>query len=529
MLPLEPPKWGQKDPLNNFSRKFWLALFILLVLAAIILVYALRQTGDEHQNQFSGTIQAAEINLTFGLGGTIAAVNVQEGQRVQAGEILMQLEADTRLAELARAQAFLSQAESKARLIAASPLAETQQVAVSNARFDLLQAQQELQALFENAAFEQARVRQALEAAENNLHDVLNSNLQKAITFTAVARAEKKLDSAHRDLTILTTPPSQAAIEQAYANQLLAEQMMDDTLADLALAQQKLAGGLGPYVPQKFVDDYKKQMRRLIQSLEIRLSQDQLRVQQARTKYQNLLTPVDEVELALAKAALARAEAELGQAQRAYKRVKDGPSTAEIAVLEAEITNLKREYEALSYGPDPDNLALSQARVASAAANLALAEANTIHEQLAAAWAEVDTARAAIGVIQAQINNLVLQAPVDGVVLQCWMEPGEIARPGITVITLGLLDEIKLVLFLPEAQYRDLRIGDEVTVRVDSLAGHNFAAVVSEIAAETDSIPRNVKSADGRADPVFRVAFIVRDPNNVLRPGMQAEVLLEQR
>ena len=329
-------------------------------------------------------------------------------------------------------------------------------------------------------------------------------------------------------MTILTTSPTQAAIDQAYANLLLAQQAAEDTSDDIALAEQKMLGGLGPYVPQRYVDDFKKQMRNLIQNLEIKLSQDRLKAQHSQERYRNLLAPPDPVELALAEAALAKAEAEFGQARRSYERVKDGPSKADIAVLEAQVADHRRILEELSSGPDPQELALAQARVASAEANLALAQANTIGKQLAVAQAEVETARASVAVIQAQIDKQVLVAPVDGVVLHCQLEAGEIARPGVHVVTLGLLDELRLALFLPEALRDSLALDDEVTIRVDAFPGRSFQARVADIAADTESQPRNVESQDGQYDLVYQVILALEDPNGILRPGMLAHVVFEQ-
>lgn len=514
--------------MRTFLKKFRAILLILMVLAAAYLLYTWMQAKEAEEGGSSGTIQAVEVNLAFELGGQIAAVHIQEGDRVRAGDVLVQLEAKALQAELKRADAALAQAESETRLLAASPLVEQRQVAISNAQVELVQAQQALEKLVENADSDRAKALQAVEQAENELEDLLVSNIQRASALAAIASAEKAVDQARRNLTILTTPPSQAVIDQAYANQLLAEQEMNDTLADIALAEQKLKGGLGPYVPQQYVNDFKKQMRGLIQNLEIKLSQDQLKHQNILERYNNLLAPVDVVELALAEAALARAEAELGQAQRDYERVKEGPSPADTAVLEARIANLKRGYIAQAEGPDPDDLALAQARIRRAAANLSLAEANTIEEQLDAAQAGVDSARAAQSVIRAQLDKLVLRAPVDGTVLERRVEAGEVVRPGTEVITLGLLDELILRVYLPKERYGSIHPGDEVRVRADSFPGQPFVAVVSEVAAETDFIPRNVEMANGQVEPVFEVVLTLRDPRGMLRPGMQAGVLFEQ-
>lgn len=499
-----------------------------MILATATLIYIRQQSSGQEDTRISGTIQVVQIDLALELGGQIAVVHVQEGQRVRAGDVLLQLESDLLQSELRRAQSELAGVESKAQLLAASPLAEKRQVAVAEAQAELIQTQQALDRLIEDADYARAAAGQALETAQIDLEDFLVSDLQRANAQVDIARAEKKVDQARRDLTILITPPSQSALDQSYANQLLAEQAVNDTLEDIARAQQKLKGGLGPYVPQRFVDDFKKQMRSLIENLEIKLSHQRVNLQNAAQRYQNLLEPANSVDIALAQAALARAEAELGQARREYERVKDGPSPADVAVLQARVADLEREYLELAAGPDPQGLALAQARVANAQAQLALAQANTIQAQLAVAQAEINTARAAEAAIQTQADKLVLLAPVDGVVLYCHIETGEIARPGVTVLTLGLLDEISLPVFLPQSQYAGLAVGERAWVWVDAFPGQSFQAVVTELAAETEAVPRNVASQDGQFEPVYPVVLVLEDPDGRLRPGMLAELSFQQ-
>jgi HlyD family secretion protein len=230
------------------------------------------------------------------------------------------------------------------------------------------------------------------------------------------------------------------------------------------------------------------------------------------------------VDIALAEADLATAEAQLEQAQRDYERVKDGPSQADIAVLEAQIENAKRDYEARKDGPDPDDLALAQARVQTAEANLALAQADTIQEQLAVAQAQVESARAALGVIQTQLDKMVLTAPAEGVVLFRSVEPGEVVSPGANAITLGLQDNLTITVYIPEDRYGEIRLGDRVSVKIDSFPNEIFTATVVRIADQAEYTPRNVQTAEGRSATVFAIELSVDDPAGKLKPGMPADV-----
>ena len=133
-----------------------------------------------------------------------------------------------------------------------------------------------------------------------------------------------------------------------------------------------------------------------------------------------------------------------------------------------------------------------------------------------------------MAVIQVQVDKLVLVAPVDGVVLQCRVEAGEIARSGVPIITLGLLDEISLVVFLTQSQYAGLTVGDDVWVQLDAFPGQSFEAVIVDLAAETQSTRRHVADVDGQFEPVYQSVLALKDPAGVLRPGMLAEVFFDR-
>jgi len=494
-------------------------LFLVLLAAAY---YALQASKSRESLAFqaSGTIEAVEVVVAFEVGGQVGEVQFDEGDSVRAGDVLVRLDGKILQAQYEEAAAGTDRARADYQLIAAQPLSEQRWLAIASAQLEHLNAQQALEDLIENADLARANAEQELESAEQALEDLLESKLNRAFAAEAVANAEVNLDEAQRKLTILTTPPTQTSIDQAYANLLLAEGLVNDTRADIESIEQKLKGGLGPFVPVRYVNDYKKQLRQLLQNFEIKLSWDQLAYEKTLNKYNQLLDPVDPVELALAEAALALAEARVEQAKRDYNRVKDGPSPADLAVLEARIELAAREFETLKNGPDANDLALAQARVQNTEANLILAKADFVQEQLAVADAQVVSAQADLEVLQVQLDKLVLKAPVDGVVLIRTIEPGEVVKPGSTAMTLGLLDKLSVTIFIPAEYYSRIQLEDPVRITADSFPGYTFSATVIQIATESEFVYRNVGINDGHRAVVYPVVLSVQDTLGLLKPGM---------
>lgn len=499
-------------------------LLILLIILVIFITNPDWIKGKKDQSlRVSGTVEAVEVRVASQIGGRIDQIFVNEGDLVGKGDVLVRLNDEMLWAQFESAQAALQQAQANYLLVSAKPLAEERELRISKAQLELLEAQFSLNSLVEDAELTRANAEQALEDAENSLEDQLESDIPQSLSLESIAQAEKELDDANKKLAILTNPPPQTAIDQAFANMLIASDIKDQTTEDIETAKRKLKSGLGPYYPQEIDDKYKKQLRMAIRNLEFKLSRDQLAAQNTNERYNQLLGPVDPVELALREADLAMAEAQLNQKRREYERVKDGPSLADIAVLEARVDAAQRYLEDLVDGPDPDDLALAEARVQSAEANLALARSDTIQEQLDAAEALVDSAQAALGVIENQLDKLVLIAPVKGVVLYRNIEPGEVIQPGREVITIGILDDARINVYLPEEYFGRVRDSDHVQITLNAYPNQPTSGKVTRIADESDFITRNIEGDLGSREAVFAVTIKV-DDSRWLKPGMLATV-----
>ena len=149
---------------------------------------------------------------------------------------------------------------------------------------------------------------------------------------------------------------------------------------------------------------------------------------------------------------------------------------------------------------------------------------DTIEEQLEVVRAQVEAAKAALGVIQTQLDKSILTAPIDGTVLFRFVDAGEVVQIGATTVILGVLDKLTITVYIPEDRYGEVSLGDEVVVRVDSFPNETFSATVIRIADEAEFTPRNVQTAEGRRSTVFAVELSVSDLQGMLKPGMPTDV-----
>lgn len=104
------------------SRKRVVPVVVVAVAAVSVAVWLMRRGDDGEVLAASGTVEATDADLGFGIAGRIAVIEAREGDRVRAGQVLARLD-DAELqarsaaaeAQLAAARALLAELEGGAR------------------------------------------------------------------------------------------------------------------------------------------------------------------------------------------------------------------------------------------------------------------------------------------------------------------------------------------------------------------------------------------------------------------------------
>jgi RND family efflux transporter MFP subunit len=188
----------------------------------------------------------------------------------------------------------------------------------------------------------------------------------------------------------------------------------------------------------------------------------------------------------------------------------DARAEFEVALEQLEST---RDYLAsLQTGEDSLNVT---------AANDAVEQAKAGMDQ---ADATVTEAEAQLAVLDLQIDKLIVNAPMDGVVLTRSVQPGEVVQAGMTVMTIAKLDTLKITVYISEDRYGEVKLGDSATLSVDSFPGETFTATVTRIADQAEYTPRNVQTKEERQTTVYAVELSVKNPDGKLKPGMPVDV-----
>jgi len=96
--------------------------FVVLLIAAALFVFVGKANRQNGTLFYSGTIEATQVRLSFQVSGRVLKVHVEEGQRVENGRLLVEMEPDEFDARVSQAQANLDRAR-KVELQAKAALA----------------------------------------------------------------------------------------------------------------------------------------------------------------------------------------------------------------------------------------------------------------------------------------------------------------------------------------------------------------------------------------------------------------------
>jgi membrane fusion protein (multidrug efflux system) len=168
--------------------------------------------------------------------------------------------------------------------------------------------------------------------------------------------------------------------------------------------------------------------------------------------------------------------------------------------------------------------------VARASSSVTAARRPTLEAALMKARAAVERARNNLELAQQDQRHALVLAPIEGVVGNRQVRPGDYVQPGTRLLTLVPLDSLYLTANFKETQTGRMRPGDRATVRFDALSGHRFTGVVDSLAPGSGSEFALLPFEPGTGNftkIVQRVPVRIRfDPGQPglgdLRPGLSA-------
>ena len=357
---------------------------------------------------------------------------------------------------------------------------------------------------------------EALRSAELMLSQEKSRLEQATITFenakqqeiNDVASAQSQVDNARVQLDELLKGPkpedvtvAQSQVDQARAS--LEKLRAGGTAADIAVAQSGL-------------DQARANLDKLRQPpTKADLAVAQAGVDQAKANLQKLRAGGTKADIAAAQASVDQAKANL-------QKLRAGGTKADIAAAQASVDQAQASLEKSRQGGTAEDIAASQAQVDQAQASLEKLTAPATATDLEIQSATVAQAEQALERARFNLEYATLVAPFDGVVTAVNIVPGSIVTSASAAVQLVDRSTMHINLRLSENDAVRARLGQVVTLTIDSLDGWSAEGEVSYIAPVAETTNDVVTYA-------VRVSFPDDDP--AVKVGMTAnvDVIVEQK
>ncbi len=234
--------------------------------------------------------------------------------------------------------------------------------------------------------------------------------------------------------------------------------------------------------------------------------------------------------VAQANAALARAEngnreQDIAQAQARFDAAKASRDNAAADYKRREALVASGAISRSLWDQTVTGLHQAEARLAEAGEALSLLKAGTRKEDLAAARAQRASALAQRAAAGTDLGDTRLVAPTDGTVVTRAMEPGAIAQPGQTVMTIAISRPMRVRAYITEPDLGRISPGMKVELRTD---GNDkvYHGSIGYISPRAEFTPKSVETESLRTDLVYRLRIIVSDPDEALRQGQPVTIAI---
>lgn len=263
----------------------------------------------------------------------------------------------------------------------------------------------------------------------------------------------------------------------------------------------------------------------------------------AQVRQGELIARIDDSRYA---AALAQARQQAANLKAVLTRLLHGSRPDEIARDKATMEGLKAVYEnaridytrtinLLPHGvvstQDRDN---AQATLRAARENYlaarhiyALAVKGPRRQDIISARHAYGAAVAAVAYAHQEYIDTKLYSPVNGVIEDRILEPGDMASPGTPVYTIALTNPLWVRAYVPEADLGRIHLGMPATVSTDSYPGRVYHGWIGYLSPTSEFTPKNIETPQLRTALVYQLRVYVCNTRDELRLGMPATVRID--
>lgn len=153
------------------------------------------------------------------------------------------------------------------------------------------------------------------------------------------------------------------------------------------------------------------------------------------------------------------------------------------------------------------------------------AQTSTLRKSSENISAQSSTLEIQVAQLDDQLEKTQISSPISGTVLNRYAEAGELATMGTPLFKIAETTTLFLRAYVTNDQLSQIKLNDEVTVRVDDGEGNmkTYKGIISWISDKSEFTPKTIQTKNERANLVYALKITV--PNDgFLKIGMYGEV-----
>jgi multidrug efflux pump subunit AcrA (membrane-fusion protein) len=140
--------------------------------------------------------------------------------------------------------------------------------------------------------------------------------------------------------------------------------------------------------------------------------------------------------------------------------------------------------------------------------------------------AQANLAQQNVNLAEQNLKRATVTSPAKGTVLDLPYNVGELVNTGNIVAIVADLDQVTLVVYVPEDKIGRISLDQEVDVFTDSFPNKTFAGTIKKISDQAEFTPANIQTKEQRVNLVFAVTISLKNADHKLKPGMPADATI---
>jgi HlyD family secretion protein len=153
---------------------------------------------------------------------------------------------------------------------------------------------------------------------------------------------------------------------------------------------------------------------------------------------------------------------------------------------------------------------------------------NLVGTQNRSVLSEAQPLQKRVAQLEDQVRRGSVENPLSGTVLTTYVHQGELATPGKPLYKIADLSTLTLRAYISGEQLPQVRLGQQVQVRVDDGASSykNYTGRIAWVSDKAEFTPKTIQTKEERANLVYATKILVKN-DGYLKIGMYGEVIFQ--